>query len=246
MSTNLLTQAMLKDMHYDITNVCKQIETFESSDKATTVMVLFEHSDINAAVYHMSKTIEDPESFRCGAIATVLVEECIKDIFKKKFQNVLKTRKLADNNNATFVKAVENLKRLKANTINFNNDNGPIVIMVDDFCHEHLGSYVNGIITLHAFRTNKECIALIKKESLEFACATIWHENHSYAYDLIAALTCKLFYINCFRINLSPLKSKSPTSESYVTMDERYHYETFVSNGVLKSIIFPIGSIFAN
>lgn len=209
-------------------------------------MVLFEHSDINAAVYHMSKTMEDPESFRCGAIATVLVEECIKDIFKKKFQNVLKTRKLADNNNATFVKAVENLKRLKANTINFNNDNGPIVIMVDDFCHEHLGSYVNGIITLHAFRTNKECIALIKKESLEFACATIWHENHSYAYDLIAALTCKLFYINCFRINLSPLKSKSPTSESYVTMDERYHYETFVSNGVLKSIIFPIGSIFAN
>ncbi|KAL9873984.1 uncharacterized protein LOC119637641 isoform X2 [Glossina fuscipes] len=246
MSTNLLTQAMLKDLHYDIPNVCTPIDTFESIGRPTTVMVLFEHSDINAAVYHMSKTIEDPESFRCGAIATVLVEECIKEIFKKKLLNALKTQKLADNNNASFGEATENLKRLNANAINFNNDNGTIAIMVDDFSHEHVGSYVNGIITLHAFRTNKECIALIKKESLEFTCATIWHENHSYAYELIAALTCKLFYINCFRINLSPLKSKPPASESYVTMDERYHYETFVSNGVLKSTIFPIGSIFAN
>uniref|UniRef100_A0A1A9WA64 Uncharacterized protein n=1 Tax=Glossina brevipalpis TaxID=37001 RepID=A0A1A9WA64_9MUSC len=248
MSGNLVTQDMLKDLNYDKSKISTQIEKNELTDKVTTVMVVFEHSDINAAVYHLSKSIEKPQSFECGAIATVLVEECIKDSFTKKLQMILKCHHMPDNNDNNFKKSIEILKRLNANTINFNNNNGrPIAIVVNGFSHEHLGgNYVNGIITLHAFRTSKECAALIKKESLEFACATIWHENHSYAYELIGAAKCKLFYVNCFCVNLMPLKSKLSTSESYVTMDERYHYETFPCDGVQKSVIFPIGSIFAN
>lgn len=183
------------------------------------------------------------------AIATVLVQESIKDDFVQKLQKQLKPF-VADTAKSyqQFVKTLETAKKLNAQLITIEKQNEKLYpTLVCDFTHEQLSaSAPSGIVTLHAFRTAKEAIALVKKESLNFTSVSLWHENHGYAYDFVAALKSKNFFINCHQVALTVLEEYIAQGKNYVNLDKSYHYETLQHDGVQKSVVFPIGSIFAN
>ncbi|XP_065364015.1 uncharacterized protein LOC135957238 [Calliphora vicina] len=247
MSTVLITQEMFNNMNFDAKtekNATTATSNNESADKKPSVLIVFANSDINAALYHLNKSLESP--FNPTAIATVLVQEAIKDDFVSKLQQQLKTYPAeAVKNNVNFVKALATATKLNAKTIGVPkqepNEYSPTLVC--DFTHEQLGaSTPSGIVTLHTYRTAKEAVALVNKESLKFNSVSIWHENHSYAYELIAALTSSAFFINCYQVSLAVLGD----SKNHVVLDKSYHYETLLHDGVQKSIVFPVGSIFAN
>lgn len=200
---------------------------------------MFANSDINAALYHLVKSLESP--FNPNAVATVLVQESIKGDFVQKLQQQLKSyqnEQLQNNNN--FKQALDTARKLNASII--------APSLVCDFTHEHFGSELpTGIVTLHVFRTAKEAITLVNKESIKFDSVSIWHENHSYAYEIIASLKSAYYFVNCFKDPADVLKEGNfQSKKNCVSMNKSYHYETLDYEGVQKYIVFPIGSIFAN
>ena len=202
------------------------------------MLIVFANSDINAALYHLVKSLESP--FNTNAVATVLVQESIKEDFIQKLQQEWKSKEITElQSNSNFKQALETAMKLNARIITPS--------LVCDFTHEHFSSGLpNGIVTLHTFRTAKEAFTLVNKESIKFETVSIWHENHSYAYEIIAALKSSYYFINCFKDSAVALKEANLQSKNCVSMDKSYHYETLDHEGVQKYIVFPIGSIFAN
>ncbi|XP_013105310.2 uncharacterized protein LOC106085553, partial [Stomoxys calcitrans] len=212
------------------------------TDRKPTVLIIFGHSDINAALHYLGKSLEDPISGETF-VATVLVQESIKKDFEQKLQTLLKPFANADlEKSAEYLKALETVKKLNAQFLSVTGG----AALVYDFTHEHLGGHVAGIVTLHTFRTAKEAISLVGKETLSFSNVSIWHENHAYAYEVVAGLKSNNFYINCFNMPLTLLEESAKQGKSHVMMEKNYHYETMPHNGQQKNIVFPIGSIFAN
>lgn len=196
----------------------------------------------------MIQSLENP--FDTKAIATVLIQESIRDDFVDKVQQQLKSYN-GDliKNNAQFIKALETIKKLNAQVVTAKSpvENLCYPTLVCDFTHEQFGiKPLSGIVTLHTFRTAKEAAALVNKESLTFTYTSIWHENYSYAYELVAAIKSHFYFINCIHVPMLALEESIAQGKHFVTMDKSYHYETLQYEGVQKSIVFPIGSIFAN
>lgn len=263
MSKTLITEDLFNNISYDmdqlkVDSVSRNAATFSLSNlrltyitllqtttesgkgNQPTVLIIFANSDINAAIHHLLKSLENPGD---KAVATVLVQESIKEDFEQRLQKQLKP--FADEELAKcpqFLKSLETIKQLNAQTIQATG--GPTLVY--DFTHEQFGSQFSGVVTLHPFRTAKEAIALVGKESLTFTNASIWHENHAYAYELVAALKSNNFFINCYHQPLNVLEKSIAQGQSFVVMDKNYHYETMPHNGLQKSIVFPVGSIFAN
>lgn len=214
----------------------------------STVLIVFSNSDINAAIYHLVKSLEAP--WEDKAVATVLVQESIKSDFIQKLQQQLKPYEDQANvvENTKFTNALSVANSLNAQIIGIADADKVGPTLVYDFTHEQFGSngQPTGVVTFHTFRTAKEAISLVSKETLKFTHASIWHENHSYAYELIAALKMSYFFINCHLVPMAMLADTMAQGKSLVTMDKKYHYETMPLDGCQKSIVFPIGSIFAN
>ncbi|XP_037936505.1 uncharacterized protein LOC119670352 [Teleopsis dalmanni] len=211
-----------------------------------TVLIIFAGADLNAAAYHLSKSLEAP--FEANAVVTVLVQESVQTEFIAIAQNNLKAYTNEVPQHPGFVAALQTIEKLNAKTINANGverNQSPTIVL--DFTHEQLSAVgPTGIVTLHTFRTAKEAIALCAKETVNFKNASLWHENHSCAYELVAALKCGNYFINCNLVPLDVLKDHIKAGRSYVAIDNSYHYETLPISGIQKSVVFPIGTIFAN
>ncbi|KAI8127993.1 hypothetical protein FF38_10280 [Lucilia cuprina] len=248
MSTALITKELFNEMDFDAPIATKAADTNKGNSSQPTVLIVFANSDINAALYHLNKSLENP--FATKAIASVLVQESIKNDFVEKLKQQLKSYpKEAVNNNEHFIKALSTAHKLSAQLISVDQKEANVYAptLVCDFTHEQLGSTTpSGIVTLHTFRTAKEAIALVNKESLKFSYVSIWHENHSYAYELVTALKSENYFINCYQVPLNGLADNVALGKNYVNLDKSYHYETLQHEGVQKCIVFPIGSIFAN
>ncbi|KAM7348793.1 (Z)-2-((N-methylformamido)methylene)-5-hydroxybutyrolactone dehydrogenase [Cochliomyia hominivorax] len=251
MSSVSVTQELFNKMSYDSqTSNLKGKATGDNVGIADpSVLVVFANSDINAALYHLNKSLETP--FAAKTLATVLIQESIKEDFIEKLQNQIKSFNVDNQQtNENFNKALATAKKLNAKLITGNpaQENFYQPTFVCDFSHEQLGVITkpSGIVTLHTFRTAKEAVTLINKETLKFTSVSIWHENHGYAYELVSLLKSPIFFINCYQVSLSVLEESVKANKNYVCLDKSYHYETLQHDGVQKSIVFPIGSIFAN
>uniref|UniRef100_A0A1L8EI75 Uncharacterized protein n=1 Tax=Haematobia irritans TaxID=7368 RepID=A0A1L8EI75_HAEIR len=240
---SLITEDLLKNINYDMD--CMKVDsTNQDNDRQRqpAVLILFGHSDINAALHHLVQSLENPLDGKTF-VATVLVQESIKQEFDDKLKSHLKPYSNSGlTKDAGYIKALDNVKKLNAQALTV--PGGPIVVY--DFTHEHLGGHAGFVTTLHTFRTAKEAIALVGKESLSFPNVSIWHENHAFAYELVAGLKSNNFFINCYNMPLTLLENAAQSGKSFVAMEKNYHYETMPHNGVQKNIVFPIGSIFAN
>lgn len=190
------------------------------------------------------------QPFAAKAIATVLVQESIKEDFLEKLKQQLKSYKAKNlTTNETFTKALITARKLNAQLISADEEKESVYrpTLICDFTHEQLGSAgPSGIVTLHFFRTAKEAITLVNKESLKFNSVSIWHENHSYAYELIVTLKAVNYFVNCYQVPLNVLEESLKAGKNYVSFDKSYHYETVQQDGLQKCIVFPFGSIFAN
>ncbi|XP_073833762.1 uncharacterized protein [Musca autumnalis] len=238
MSKVLITEESFKSLNYDMDQLNVNTESASSDgNRQPTVLIVFENSDVNAAIHHLVTSLESPLCPK--TVATVLVQESIRTDFEEKLLAQLKPYA---KENVELTKALETVKKLNAKVITV--AGGPTLVC--DFTHEHFGGQVAGLCTLHTFRTAKEAITLVGKETLTFPNASIWHENHAYVYELVAALKSQNYFINCFNLPLTVLEESQTQGKSFVIMENNYHYETFAHNGIQKSIVFPVGSIFAN
>lgn len=186
-----------------------------------------------------------------NAIVTLLVQESILTDFVAKVQAKLESYAPSTSLVDSYRPIKEKLQKLNARTIRpCNMDEacfvGPTIVY--DFTHEQLGINCTGsIVTLHAFRTTKEAITLCSKQGVDYANVSIWSENHARAYEIVAALRSKNYYINCNDVSFDCLRSSIEKQTSQVVMEQGYHYETFVdSKGNQKNVVFPFGTVFAN
>ncbi|XP_055911736.1 uncharacterized protein LOC129945830 [Eupeodes corollae] len=248
-----ITQSMLDKLAYDqnIETTTKITSTMTSNPFA---MVIFHQSDIEAATYKLAKSIDDPQT--SGGVKLVFVQESCAERFTANLKSKLKTYSEDQlqglNLKDTIKQSNKIVSKLTTKTIS---PEGPLSyasILVWDFSQEYFkGDSGAGdgkalpIVCLFSFRTSKEAIALIKKETTN-ENVSIWCENQAMAYEVITATSLQNYYLNCFDVSLSPLHPYIQKAQPYALVENSYHYETLQISGHLKSIVFPFGTIFAN
>jgi len=211
----------------------------------TTVMFIFYNSDLNAAAHHLAEAMQDP--FAPNTVLSVFIQESVKEMFIEKLRPLLKPLDEDIYNHATYRRSLEIIEEMhlrKITALNTEADKSPIIVC--DFIQNNFGEGFTGLVTMHTFRTTKDAINISSRETIGSTSASIWNENHSNAYELAMATNYYNYFFNCFLKSLGPLEPERKRGSNFVTIQNNYHYETFLYNNLQKSIVYPIGTIYGN
>ncbi|EDW80517.2 uncharacterized protein Dwil_GK11577 [Drosophila willistoni] len=213
------------------------------------LMILFDGGDINCALHYIVESLHDP--FAENAVATLLIQECLLKEFRDRLLDRFQEMPAPIANHPILLRSMEKLKALKATTIVGNamkhTPNLGTPILVCDFTHNYLGAGPTGVITLHTFRTPKDATEVYLKESVKFSSVCIWNENLASAYETVARMaTVQIFLINCYDVDLDPIKAAFIADKNMVKVYRGYHYETITFRKLRKVIVFPIGNIWTD
>ncbi|XP_055847004.1 uncharacterized protein LOC129912673 [Episyrphus balteatus] len=247
---HLITQSMFDNLEYD-----KDMETSNTKLTAMTTnvtsplaMLIFHTSDIDAATYHLAKSLD---SMNSNSIRCVFVQESCAERFSAKLKSKLKSYTKEELQSLQLIESIEKaneiVSRLNAKTILPETLSEYVFPLVWDFPQEHF--QIDGkplpVVSLFTFRTTKEAIGMVKKESI---CkgATIWCENQAMSYEVIAETPLKDYYLNCFNVDWAPIQQYITKEQPFAVVEKSYHYETLQVAGKMKNIVFPYGTSFAN
>ncbi|SPP81363.1 uncharacterized protein LOC117582974 isoform X2 [Drosophila guanche] len=214
---------------------------------APCLMIIFEDGDLNSALHHLVCSLQNP--FALDAVATVLVQENIVEELCNRIVDLLQPLDPRVANHPNYLRTLSKLALLKAKIVVGNPDNVPAnasPMIVRDVPHHYLGVGPTGIVTMHIFRTPLEATLVYHKESLPIASVSIWNERVSSMYDLVAVINVDTFKINCFDVDMEPIKRTFECRRHSAHMSRGYHYESLLLNDRRKIVIFPVGSIYAN
>lgn len=210
-------------------------------------MIIFEQGDINCALLHLVNSLHDP--FADGAVATLLIQENIRESFLKRLKEHMVQLDPKVANHPAYVRTLAKLKELKAETIVGDPETVPAnatPMLVSDLSHNFLGDGPTGVITMHTFRTPKDSTMINQNETLVYSSVSIWNEKVASAYEVCALFKNSIFMINSYNVDLSPIKTAFNENKNEVKIVKGYHYETLTINQKRKIIIFAVGTIFAN
>ncbi|XP_034661009.1 uncharacterized protein LOC117896671 [Drosophila subobscura] len=211
------------------------------------MMIIFEDGDLNSALHHLVGSLQNP--FALDAVATVLVQENIVAELCNRIVDLLQPLDPRVANHPNYLRTLSKLALLKAKIVAGNPDKVPATaspMIVRDVPHHYLGAGPTGIITMHIFRTPLEATLVYHKESLPIASVSIWNERVSSMYDMVAVINVDTFKINCFDVDMEPIKRTFECRRHSAHMSRGYHYESLMLNDRRKIVIFPVGSIYAN
>ncbi|XP_022227805.1 uncharacterized protein LOC111077733 [Drosophila obscura] len=211
------------------------------------MMIIFEDGDVNSALHHLVESLQNP--FALDAVATVLVQEKIAEELCQRIGDLLHPLDARVANHPNYLRTLGKLAMLKPKIVAGNPDNVPAQatpMIVRDVPHHYLGVGPTGIITMHIFRTPLEATLVYHKESLPIASVSIWNERVASMYDMVAVINVDTFKINCFDVDLAPIKRTFECRRYSAHMSRGYHYESLMLNEQRKIVIFPVGSIYAN
>lgn len=244
----LITQSMLDNLEYDQDMDISSKTTFITPESSESmVMLVFHQSDIEAATYHLAQSLDNRSFIGCVFVQESCVEK-FSSILKSKLKTYTKEQLQSLHCKETIEKSNEIIARLNAKTISPETPASYACPLVWNFSQEHF--VVDGkslpIVSLFSFRTVKEAIALVKKECGVSKGVTIWCENHTMAYEVVAATPLRDFYLNCFNISWNPIAEYIKKGQPFVAIEKSFHYETLLMDGKQKNIVFPFGTIFAN
>ncbi|KAH8415362.1 hypothetical protein KR222_005114, partial [Zaprionus bogoriensis] len=212
-----------------------------------SLMIVFEDGDLNSALHHLVNSLHDP--FAPKAVATLFIQESVRDVFLSRVVERLEPLDPQLANHSIYVRTLAKLKELKADTVVGDPKTVPAnatPILVSDLSHIFVGDGPTGIITMHTFRTPKEATTIKLNETLTYSSVSIWNEKLAGAYEVCALFKNDTFMINCFDVDLSPIKDSFEANRSDVKIVKGYHYETLTINQKRKIIVFAVGTIFAN
>ncbi|XP_016949849.1 uncharacterized protein LOC108024442 [Drosophila biarmipes] len=216
---------------------------------APCMMVLFEEGDLNCALHHLVESLQDP--FALDAVAVLLVQESLVEELEARVLTLVKPLDSRVANHPCYKRTLLKIAELKPKTVV-----GPpstvlsdaMPMLVRDIPHKFLGEGPTGIITMHVFRTPFEATRIYRKEyPLPIASVSIWNERVSHVFEIVGMMNVlDTFKINCFRVNMEPIKRAFELRKFSACMHRGYHYETLQINGERKIVIFPVGTIIGN
>ncbi|TDG39889.1 hypothetical protein AWZ03_013689 [Drosophila navojoa] len=215
--------------------------------QSPSMLIVFEGGDLNSARHHLLSSLHDP--FGKHAVATVLIQESVRDVFIELLIQSMKPLDPKIYNHPNYVRSKAKLAQCKAETI----VGDPKVVpahasptLVCDLSDNFLGDEPTGIIIMHTFRTPRDATLVLKKETIKYGFVSIWNEKVASAYEICALLKNDIFMINCFNVDLTPILPKGDSFTNDVRIEKGYHYERLILNHQRKIIVFAVGAIFAN
>ncbi|XP_017870364.1 PREDICTED: uncharacterized protein LOC108618753 [Drosophila arizonae] len=215
--------------------------------QSPSMLIVFDGGDLNSARHHLLSSLQDP--FRKHAVATVLIQESVREVFNELLIGSMKPLDPKIYNHPNYVRSKAKLAQCKAETI----VGDPKVVpahasptLVCDLTDNFLGDEPTGIITMHTFRTPRDATQVLQKETIKYSFVSIWNEKVASAYEICALLKNEIFMINCFNVDLTPILPKGDNFTTDVKIDKGYHYERLTINQKRKIIVFAVGTIFAN
>uniref|UniRef100_B3P5T8 GG12073 n=2 Tax=Drosophila erecta TaxID=7220 RepID=B3P5T8_DROER len=216
---------------------------------APCMMVIFEDGDLDCALYHLVESLQDP--FALDAVGVILVQEALVEEIEKRVQILMKPLDARVANHPCYKRTLLRIGELKPKTVIGPPDRvlpDATPMLVRDIPHKYIGDGPTGIITMHIFRTPFEATQIYRKEyPLPIASVSIWNERVSSVYDVIANMnSLDTFKVNCFTVDMEPIKRAFEQRKYSACMHRGYHYETLPINGERKIIIYPVGTIFGN
>ncbi|KAI8046020.1 hypothetical protein M5D96_002220 [Drosophila gunungcola] len=216
---------------------------------APCMMVIFSDGDLNCALHHLVESLQDP--FALDAVAVLLVQESLVEELECRVVTLMKPLDSRVSNHPCYKRSLLKIAELKPKTIVGPSDivmPDATPILVRDIPHKFLSEGPTGIITMHIFRTPFEATRIYRKEyPLPIASVSIWNERVSSVYEVVGMMNFfDTFKVNCFRVDMEPIKRTFELRKYSACMKRGYHYETLLINGHRKIIIFPVGTIFGN
>lgn len=158
------------------------------------LMIVYDGGDINCALHFLTKSLVNP--FACNSVATVLVEERLRDEFVQRVEAQMRPMSPGVTYHPKFRTTLENLEKLKLETIRAKTDYPDISpILVFDCQHSQLGDGTTGAICLHTFRSTLEVIEICGKDSRLYATTSVWNESIEDLYQLVVSLNCPTFFL---------------------------------------------------
>ncbi|EDW80350.1 uncharacterized protein Dwil_GK18716 [Drosophila willistoni] len=223
-----------------------QNESQESRTYSPQLMILYETGDINSALRILIDSLHDP--FNATAVATVLIEEGIRQEFEQRVIAQMRTLTDAVSEHPAYMRMLQRLKELNVNTIvaEENEMVPPMAspVLVCDCTHDVLGLGVTdgptGAITMHTFSSTMQAIEIYQRDTVPYVSSCIWNETLEGSYELVASINCKVFFINCNKVDLSPISRSLKADDTFVVVANGFHYETLRIYEQPKVIIFPI------
>ncbi|XP_016983049.1 uncharacterized protein LOC108047405 [Drosophila rhopaloa] len=216
---------------------------------APCMMVIFPDGDLNCALHHLVESLQDP--FALDAVAVLLVQESLIEELECRVVTLMKPLDSRVADHPCYKRTLLKIAELKPKTV----VGPPDIVMPDatpmlvrDIPHKFLGEGPTGIITLHIFRTPFEATQIYRKEyPLPIASVSIWNERVSSVFEVVGLMSgIDTFKVNCFSVDMEPIKKSFELRKYSACMKRGYHYETLVIKGERKIIIFPVGIIFGN
>lgn len=221
-------------------------QELESDWNSPSLMVLFDGGDLNKAMDHLLASLQNP--FAEHAVATLFIQESVREPVIKLLVEQLKPLEPQIYNHPNYVRSRAKLQQLRSETIVGNPKTVPAhttPMLVCDISHKFLGDGPTGIITMHTFRTPKDAIQAILQETLAYGSVSIWHEKIASAYEMCDLLKNDTFMINCFNVDLAPIRSIFKAGKNDTLIEGSYHYEILTKNEKSKIVVSVVGSIFA-
>ncbi|KAH8346819.1 hypothetical protein KR059_000253 [Drosophila kikkawai] len=215
---------------------------------APCLMVIFEESDLSSALHYLIESLQDP--FALDAVAVLLVQESLLQELVGRVVSLMKPLDSRVANHPCYKRTLKKLAELKPEVIvgpaeSVFPDATPM--LVRDIPHRYLGEGPTGIITMHVFRTPYDATRVYRKEHpLPIASVSIWSEKISSLYDVMGLMDIVTFQINCFNVNMEPIKKDFEQQRNCVQMHKGYHYETLQINYNRKIVVYPVGTIYGN
>nr|XP_017095460.2 uncharacterized protein LOC108124357 [Drosophila bipectinata] len=203
------------------------------------IMIIYETGDIHSALHFLVESAQNP--FERNAIAMVLIEEKIMEQVVQQILDKLKPLSDFAVQHHNFWDSVEYIKTNNLKIVTVDDDQKTFPVLVYDVTHDKLGNNQTGVITLHSFTKNEEIIEKCQKETLPFKSVCCWNETLVGVYDIVAALKCSHFYINCCNVSLDPIYTSLKAGKNDVVYADGFHYETLIIYTLFKLVVFPIG-----
>ncbi|XP_022227430.2 uncharacterized protein LOC111077456 [Drosophila obscura] len=242
-----ITSDMVNKLQQTPASEAKISGSVASAWRSPQLMIVFEDGDLHSARQHLLDSLQNP--FAEGAVATVLLQESVRDQFVGLVAQNLKRLEPQVAGHPSYVRTLAQIELLKANVIKAEGDvpADASPLLVSDFVSSYLGQPgPTGAITLQTFRTAREATLVNLKESVPYARVSIWNEKLACAYEVLGHLAVDTFTINCFNPDLSPIRSAFEANQNDVCLFKGYHYETLTVNFKRRIVVFPVGTMFAN
>ncbi|XP_043644832.1 uncharacterized protein LOC122614336 [Drosophila teissieri] len=214
------------------------------------MMVLFASGDMDQVIDAIVADMVHP--IGSGLVASVLVEESIRDEMIRKVRANLKPMNERIQRHPNYLRTEKLIERMNCSTIHIEEfeesdtkrrygrrmKGSPLIVL--DFPQYYFGDKPTAVMTLSTFRNMSEVVKLHRREGLNFDCISVWSSKLAQCFDLLTRLPkVDHWTFNCTNesIKIPKLPAQPVTT---VSIQKNLHFEVHVIGGKIKTIAFPI------